>query len=247
MSVKALQGTIWTAKRRGRARDRGMSDSRLPGFNKSGSNEHGIKSKRSGNDSDSQSQNVVVFGPTDGPKYRLGRKIGSGNYGVVRLGKIVGTRDFVAVKLEKTSTHSPTLEKEWSFYCKIGNIRGYPKAHYYGQVTFPDKTMFNGLVISLLDLNLEDLFNIRRRRFSLKTILMIALETLTRIEQLHSRGLIYRDIKPTNFVIGRDGTPEEDVVHIIDFGLCKEYIDPTRPRRHWREHCPRWHNSLYEH
>ena len=62
----------------------------------------------------------------------------SGNYGVVRLGKILGTHDFVAVKLEPATTRAPTLEKEWLFYTnKIGVARGFPKAHYFGQVTFP--------------------------------------------------------------------------------------------------------------
>jgi len=214
-----------------------MSGAKLIDFNTSSSNDQEDANKNTGGTADTRggtaeaasNSHVVVFGPTDGRQFRLGKKIGSGNYGVVRLGKIVGTRDFVAVKLEPASTRSPTLQKEWNFYStKIGNAtRGFPKALYYGQVTFPDKTVYNGLVISLLDLNLEDLFNFRRRKFSLKTILMIALETLTRVEQLHSVGLIYRDIKPTNFVIGRDLTPEEDIVHLIDFGLCKEYLDPS--------------------
>lgn len=225
--------------------DADMNGSKLGWFNTSSSNEHDNTTPRihdtNTNTSEEVSrEKVVVFGPEEGPYYRLGRRIGSGNYGVVRLGKIQGTRDFVAVKLEEASTRSPTLEKEWLFYTnKIGIARGFPKAHYFGQVTFPDKTVFNGLVISLLDLNLEDLFNFRRRKFSLKTILMIALETLTRIEQLHSHGIIYRDIKPTNFVIGRDCTPEEDIIHLIDFGLCKEYIDPsTGSHRAMAENVP---------
>lgn len=212
-----------------------MSDPHLPGYNVSSSNEHGMEGNRNGTGRDEPSYNsqnpkpnIVVFGSAEGAKYQLGRRIGRGNYGDVRLGKIVGTREFVAVKLEPSNTKSPTLEKEWTFYSKLGSIRGFPKAHYFGQVTFPDKKQYNGLVISLLDLNLEDLFNIRRRKFSLKTILMIALETLTRIEQLHGRGLIYRDVKPTNFVIGRDQTPEEDIVHLLDFGLSKEYKDPMQ-------------------
>jgi len=203
-----------------------LSESQLPCFNVSSSNDEG-KSK---------SKNNFIFGPPQGTQYQLGRRIGSGNYGVVRLGKIVGTRDFVAVKLEPTSSFSTTiaaaeseLEKEWKIYCKLGTIRGFPKAHFFGPITFPDKNVFNGLVISLLDLNLEDLFDIRRRKFSLKTILMIALETLSRIEQLHCRGLLYRDIKPANFMVGRDKTPEEDLLHIVDFGLCQEYLDPTQP------------------
>lgn len=84
--------------------------------------------------------------------------------------------------------------------------------------------------MDLLGRSLEDLFNYCDRKFSLKTVLMIAYELLCRIETIHTRAhIIHRDIKPENFLmgLGRD----RHTVYIIDFGLAKSFLNP-RSNRH---------------
>ena len=61
------------------------------------------------------------------------------------------------------------------------------------------------------------------KQFSYKTIFQIGFQMIERIEYIHSKGYIHRDIKPGNFVIGKGD--KNKILYIIDFGLSKKYID----------------------
>jgi serine/threonine protein kinase len=133
------------------------------------------------------------------------------------------TGERVAIKLEAAYTPHPQLSFEYKLYTVLLAAHpqmalGIPQVHWYGR-----EGDFNVLVLDLLGVSLEDL-SLCNRKFSLKTTLMLADQLIARIGYVHMRNFIHRDIKPDNFVIGRDKFV--NLVYVIDFGLAKKYRDP---------------------
>lgn len=152
-------------------------------------------------------------------KFRLGRKIGGGSFGDIYLGTHVQTGEEVAIKLESIKTKHPQLLYESKLYRVLQGGSGIPAVRWFGI-----EGDYNVMVIDLLGPSLEDLFNFCNRRFSLKTVIMLADQLLSRVEFVHSKSFIHRDIKPDNFLMGLGKRANQ--VHIIDFGLAKKYRDP---------------------
>lgn len=55
-------------------------------------------------------------------------------------------------------------------------------------------------------------------------MLRIAIQLIARMEYVHTKSLIYQDVKSENFVVWRPGTKWQLAIHIINFGLAKGYI-----------------------
>ncbi|KAI8098083.1 kinase-like domain-containing protein [Gilbertella persicaria] len=173
--------------------------------------------------SSSQSSTNIV-----GVHYRVGKKLGEGSFGVLYEGLNLLNNQSVAIKFEPRKSDAPQLRDEYRTYKVLAGLPGVPSAYYFGQ-----EGLHNILVIDLLGPSLEDLFDMCGRKHSIKTVAMLAKQMINRVESVHERNLIYRDIKPDNFLIGRPGTKYANMVFLIDYGMAKLYRDPKT-----KQHIP---------
>ncbi|PPR02896.1 hypothetical protein CVT24_002280, partial [Panaeolus cyanescens] len=153
-------------------------------------------------------------------KYRLEEEIANGGCGTVFLGVHTVAGKEVAIKLEPATAnplHSP-LRQESKIYKTLMGGTGVPWIMWSGK-----QGDYNVMIIDLLGPSLEELFKRCNRHFSLKTVLLLADQLISRIEFIHSNSLVHRDIKPANFVMGTGKASH--MVNVIDFGLAKKYRD----------------------
>ncbi|KAL2534069.1 casein kinase 1-like protein 2 [Abeliophyllum distichum] len=158
--------------------------------------------------------------PRVGNKFQLGRKIGSGSFGEIYIGTNIQTNEEVAIKLENVKTKHPQLYYESRSYKILQGGTGIPNVKWFGV-----EGDYNVLVMDLLGPSLEDLFNSCSRKLSLKTVLMLADQMINRIEFIHSKSFLHRDIKPDNFLVGLGRHANQ--VYIIDLGLAKKFRDSS--------------------
>mgnify|MGYP000008490406 CR=1 FL=1 len=146
------------------------------------------------------------------------RQIGSGSFGDIYSAVNKETGEQVAMKLELTKAAHPQLHSEYQVYRSLGEAVGIPDVRWCGK-----EGNYTVMVMDLLGRSVEDLFTRCGRRFTLKTVLMIADQALERLEAVHEAGWLHRDIKPDNFLIGMGTT--RSIVHLVDFGLAKRFRD----------------------
>ncbi|KAK4119694.1 kinase-like protein [Parathielavia appendiculata] len=117
------------------------------------------------------------------------------------LGTDLSSGEEVAIKLTFVRDSLEVLQARRTYEALNGGI-GIPRVRWFGQ-----ECDFYVLVLDALGPSLEDLAN-------------------ARIEYIHSKGFLHRDIKPDNFLmgVGRQG----NTLYTIDFGLAKEFSDAER-------------------
>eukprot|EP01128_Nolandella_sp_AFSM9_P005743 TRINITY_DN2841_c0_g3_i5.p1 TRINITY_DN2841_c0_g3~~TRINITY_DN2841_c0_g3_i5.p1 ORF type:complete len:486 (-),score=139.86 TRINITY_DN2841_c0_g3_i5:95-1552(-) len=170
------------------------------------------------------SLSVESFDVRVGSRYRLTTKVGSGSFGDIYIGEDVRSGQKVGVKLESVKNKHPQLFYESKVYRLLAGALGIPEI-----LSYTIEGDFNILVMELLGPSLEDLFSSCGRRFSLKTVLMLADQLIRRMEYVHSKNFLHRDVKPDNFLMGLGD--KRHVLYLIDFGLAKKYSD-SRSMRH---------------
>ena len=164
-------------------------------------------------------------------KLNAKKKLGSGAFGEIYYGQDTITNESLAIKLESVNNKHPQLFHEFKVYNALRGGDGIPKIYWCGK-----QGVYIILIIDLLGKSLEELFNSCERKFSLKTSTLIAMQMIERVEYMHSKNFIHRDIKPDNFLIGLNN--KERTIYIIDFGLAKMYRDAKGEHIPYRDGKP---------
>jgi len=148
-------------------------------------------------------------------KYKLLEKLSQGSFGKVFKAENIRTGEIVAIKTEVKSKEQKSLKMEAKIYQYLANTDGIPQLKWFGATN-----NVNYLVTNLLEHSVTSLVK-KYGRLSIKTVLLLGIQMIERLEILHGHYLIHRDIKPDNFMINI--SDKTNKVFLIDFGFCKRY------------------------
>ena len=149
-------------------------------------------------------------------KYLILNKIGKGSFGSIYKGQNVRTNELVAIKVEKITDELKLLKNESRVYQYLNRCDCVPQVKWYGK---DEKNYY--MVINLLGESLQLIKN--DSTFSLSSVLQIGIQIIHLLKTIHDKGLVHRDIKPDNFLLGLNN--QRNQIYIIDFGLCKSYMN----------------------
>ncbi|KAG9093652.1 serine/threonine protein kinase [Ceratobasidium sp. UAMH 11750] len=143
-----------------------------------------------------------------GGKHRLGKNIGIGSFGDISPGVNIISGEEVATKLGSVEVKHPQLKYESKVFKTLTGGVGVSFIRWFGA-----ECDYNAMVLDLLGPSLENLFNLCNHSLSLKPVLLLPDQLITRVECIHSRYFIHRDIKPDNFLmgIGKRGNQSRDL------------------------------------
>lgn len=162
------------------------------------------------------------------PLYKVERKLGKGGFGQVFVGRRVhpgaGAIE-VALKFEhrnsKGCSYGPP--NEWQVYNTLGAVHGVPRVHYKGKQG--DHYI---MVMDMLGPSLWDVWNSSGQSMSAEMVACVAVESLSILEKMHSKGYVHGDVKPENFLLGQPGTLQEKRLFLVDLGLATKWKDSAR-------------------
>eukprot|EP01129_Flabellula_baltica_P006050 TRINITY_DN2231_c1_g1_i4.p1 TRINITY_DN2231_c1_g1~~TRINITY_DN2231_c1_g1_i4.p1 ORF type:complete len:297 (+),score=41.48 TRINITY_DN2231_c1_g1_i4:18-908(+) len=173
-------------------------------------------------------------------RFLITKLLGRGGYGEIYQCTDLTNEELCAVKVERTDKKG-NLSIEQKIIIDL-NEQGCSFVPIFFSSGIHELSV-NYLSMGLLGHNLSAMRRSRKtKRFSLLTTLMLGMQMIRCIREVHNAGYIHRDIKPGNFVLGQNGSEYERTVHIIDYGLSKKYVNNDgRPLP--KKHENRWVGS----
>ena len=161
-----------------------------------------------------KSNNDSLIGQVLFHKYLIMKKLGEGSFGSVYSAK--ENDNLYAIKFENKNKGQNLLEKEAYIMSYLNGPR-IPSVKSFGY-----SGDNNVLIMELMGKSLEDLFeNSMNKKMSIRCVCNLGYQMIEIMEYIHNKHIIHRDIKPDNFVMGRDAKKKQ--LFLLDFGLSKKY------------------------
>ena len=148
-------------------------------------------------------------------KYKVGKLIDKTQNSSIYEGINKKTKEPVAVKFEKIGNKYDSIESE-VYILLLLKGKGIPNVISYGKVM-----NYKVLIEELLGHSIFFLWReLIIKKDKSNDICLIAIQCLDRLEYIHSKNIIHKDIKPANFIIGRK---DPQLIYLIDFGISRKY------------------------
>ena len=150
-----------------------------------------------------------------GQRFQRVSFIGQGNCGRVFLAQDLEDNSYVAIKIEN-KTNKPLIDNEKNILYHLRNCPGIPKLIDYGEAE-----SYKYMALQLLGPSLEDRFIECSRKFPFDSFINYIGQLLTLVENIHSRNVIHRDIKPRQILLGPASNKNQ--LFLMDFGVSMIY------------------------
>ncbi|VDK74768.1 unnamed protein product [Litomosoides sigmodontis] len=169
--------------------------------------------------------------------YQVIKLLGKGGFGVVFQVQSSIDNKMYAAKLESYNHSRKVLLMD----CLVLRGAEILKSVHFCKIFELGKVegKFRFIIITMLGPSLHMLRTSQaRNHFSLGTALRFAQQTLEALQDMHSIGFLHRDVKPSNFGVGRPETNDFHIVYIFDFGLARQFATVNKDCRLPRKSAP---------
>jgi serine/threonine protein kinase len=159
-------------------------------------------------DSEKTITHLAKASTIDDGRFEIVKRLGSGSFGEIFLARDLITNTLCALKVEPSNSKHPQLRIEQKIFQRMNNCQyvmiesvyfsikiSYIGIGYPSMIKLIEERDVIILAMELLGPSLEDLLNFCQRKFSKKTVLMLIDQAIRRIQFMHDRSLIHRDVR----------------------------------------------------
>lgn len=165
-------------------------------------------------------------------RYSLEDLLGSGGFGNVYKAVSVADQKEFALKVDKK--RKGNVKQEAEVLLELQGGEGIPQVFEVGETE-----VYTYMVMTLLGVSLSKYQKQQGGSIPVPSLVDLLDQALTRLQYIHSMGVVHRDLKPQQFLFG-----PSDQIFLVDFGLARKF---QQSGKHipFQSNCSRAGNSTY--